>query len=69
MNERTITLIVTNLDTIKDIKGKVQKKIGICVDQHPLLLEGEQLQDDRVITYYDITQESLLEINLGSNVF
>ena len=66
MNKRVITLTVTNLDTIMNIKEKIQSKFKISVDHQPVLLQEEQLQDDHVIKSYDITQKSLLEINLGT---
>ena len=58
---------MTTLDTIKRIKENIYFKFKIHVDrQQPLLLQGEQLQDDNLIKYYDISRESLLEINLGT---
>ena len=49
-----------------NIKEKIQSKFEISVDHQPVLLQEEQLQDDHVIKSYDITQKSLLEINLGT---
>ena len=58
---------MTTFDTIKNIKEKLYLKFKIRVDQQqPLLLQGEQLQDDDLITCYDISKGSLLEIHLGS---
>ena len=58
---------MTTLDTVKRIKEKLYIKFKIYVDQHqPILLQGEQLQDDHFISDYDISKESLLKINLGT---
>ena len=66
LNERTVTLDVTILDTVKKVKEKFQGELGICVDHLTLLLGEEQLQDDHLMTRHDVSSGSLLEINLGN---
>ena len=66
LNERTITLNITTLDTVKKLKEKIQSEVGICVDQLTLSLGEKQLQDDHLMTYDDVSTGSLLEIKLGN---
>ena len=57
---------MTTFDTIKNIKDQLYLRFKIHVDQQqPLLLQGEQLQDDDLIKCYDNSKGPLLEINLG----
>ena len=68
LNERTVTLDVTILDTVKKVQEKIQGELGICVDHLTLLLGEEQLQDDHLMTHNDVSSGSSLEINLGNYV-
>ena len=56
----TITIEVKPSDTIEDIKSKIQDMESIPTDQHYLLLEGKQLDDNRTIFDYHIKNESIL---------
>ena len=56
----TITIEVKPSDTIEDIKSKIQDMESIPTDQHCLLLEGKQLDDNRTIFDYHIKNESIL---------
>ena len=56
----TITIEVKPSDTIEDIKSKIQDMESIPSDQHCLLLEGKQLDDNRTIFDYHIKNESIL---------
>ena len=52
--EKTHEIIVTNEDTIENVKEKLQYKSGIHPDQQRLLFEGIRLKDGRTLQYYDI---------------
>ena len=65
LDKRTVTLVITTLDTVKNVKEKIQNEVGICADQLTLLLKEEQLEDENLMTYYDDGTDSLLQVKLG----
>ena len=65
LDKRTVTLVITTLDTVKNVKEKIQNEVGICADQLTLLLKEEQLEDKNLMTYYDDSTDSLLQVKLG----
>ena len=49
-------------DTIRDVKAKLQDKLGILPGQQCLVHAGRQVEDRRTLSYYDITSEATLRL-------
>ncbi|XP_047001445.1 polyubiquitin [Schistocerca americana] len=64
LNGRTITLDLSDSDTIEGVKTKIQYKDGVPLDQLRLLFGGRELEEGSTLSDYNIQNESTLHMVL-----
>lgn len=59
---KTIIVVVSKNDTIKDVKIKIHCKNGVPADQQRLMFTGRQLKDKQRVSDYNIKDECNLDL-------
>ena len=57
-----ITLEVNTTDTVSHVKAKIEAKHGILASVQSLVSDGTELQDDRLLSHYNVDTHSTLEL-------
>ena len=66
---KNITFGVENLDTIENLKYRIQHKEGVSPDQQMLLYDGTLLENKHTLLHYHIPNESTLILTYGMKIF
>ena len=63
--EKIIPLEYDCSDTVKTVKVKLENKVGIPYDQQRFVFAGKSLEDEKKISEYSITRESVIKLHLN----
>ncbi|WCJ21033.1 Ubiquitin family protein [Euphorbia peplus] len=62
--EKTISVDVSQLDTIGEVKKKIEEKEGIPADDQRLVYAVDKLEDHRTLAEYKIKDKSTINLLL-----
>ena len=65
MTGKTIKILVTRTSTVTDVKERIEEIEGYPPPSYPLIYAGKRLEDDRLLTDYNITKGSILYLVLA----
>ena len=66
-HEMIIPLEYDRSDTVKTVKVKLENKVGIPYDQQRFVFAGKTLEDEKEISEYSITRESVIKLHLNGD--
>ena len=62
LNGNTITLDITDINTVKELKQKIKENKQLPEDQQVLTYNGKNMEDDKNISYYNIQKGDMIQI-------
>ena len=65
---KILTLDVNSIDTIHEVKWKIQDKLGIPLDQQRLFYSCRELENGRTLSDYNIENDSYLKLKLEMEI-